>query len=148
MNRLRPILLAEDNANDLELTLAALAENGLANEIVVVRDGADALDFLHRRGRHSNRPKGIPALVLLDLKMPKVDGIEVLRHIKQDDELRRVPVVMLTSSREEQDVVRSYELGVNAYVVKPVAFGQFMGAVRQLGAFWGVANEPPPLATP
>lgn len=144
---LKRILLAEDNANDLELTLAALAENRLANGVIVVRDGAEALDYLYRRGAYANRSDGNPVLVLLDLKMPKVDGIEVLRHIKKDDELRRIPVVMLTSSREEQDLLRSYELGVNAYVVKPVAFIEFMDAVRQLGGFWGVVNEPPPVTT-
>jgi CheY-like chemotaxis protein len=147
MTELKRILLAEDNSNDLELTLAALAENRLANGVIVVRDGAEALDYLHRRGAYANRSDGNPVLVLLDLKMPKVDGIEVLRHIKQDDELRRIPVVMLTSSREEQDLLRSYELGVNAYVVKPVAFVEFMDAVRQLGGFWGVVNEPPPVTT-
>jgi CheY-like chemotaxis protein len=147
MTELKRILLAEDNANDLELTLAALAENRLANGVIVVRDGAEALDYLYRRGAYANRADGNPVLVLLDLKMPKVDGIEVLRHIKKDDELRRIPVVMLTSSREEQDLLSSYELGVNAYVVKPVAFVEFMDAVRQLGGFWGVVNEPPPVTT-
>jgi CheY-like chemotaxis protein len=146
MMELKRILLAEDSSNDLELTLAALAENRLANGVIVVRDGAEALDYLYRRGVHTSRPVGNPALVLLDLKMPKVDGIEVLKQIKQDEELRRIPVVMLTSSREEQDLLRSYDLGVNAYVVKPVAFSEFMAAVRQLGGFWGVVNEPPPVA--
>ena len=144
MTELKRILLAEDNANDLELTLEALAENRLANEVVVVRDGAEALDYLYRRGRFAGRPAGAPALVLLDLKMPKVDGLEVLRQIKSDAELRLTPVVMLTSSREEQDLIRSYELGVNAYVVKPVDFAEFMTAVRQLGGFWAVVNEAPP----
>ena len=144
MTELKRILLAEDNANDLELTLAALAENRLANEVVVVRDGAEALDYLYRRGAYARRPCGNPAVVLLDLKMPKVDGLEVLRQIKDDDHLRTVPVVMLTSSREEQDLIQSYEYGVNAYVVKPVAFTEFMDAVRQLGGFWGIVNEAPP----
>jgi len=140
---LKRILLAEDNANDLELTMAALAENHVANEVVAVRDGAEAIDYLEKRGAFAGRHGGNPALVLLDLKMPKVDGLEVLRHIKSDARLRMIPVVMLTSSREEQDLVRSYELGVNAYVVKPVDFGEFMGAVRQLGGFWAVLNEVP-----
>lgn len=146
MTELKRILLAEDNANDLELTLAALDEHRLANEVVTVRDGAQALDYLYRRGAYVNRANGNPALVLLDLKMPKVDGLEVLRQIKSDPHLKTIPVVMLTSSREEQDLIRSYEYGVNAYVVKPVDFGEFMGAVRQLGGFWGIVNEVPPVA--
>lgn len=145
MTELKRILLAEDNANDLELTLAALDEHRLANEVVTVRDGAQALDYLYRRGAYVNRANGNPALVLLDLKMPKVDGLEVLRQIKSDPHLKTIPVVMLTSSREEQDLIRSYEYGVNAYVVKPVDFGEFMGAVRQLGGFWGIVNEVPPV---
>jgi CheY-like chemotaxis protein len=144
MKELGRILLAEDSAADVELTLAALAEHNLANEVVVVRDGAEALDYLLRRGAHANRTTGLPAVVLLDLKMPKVDGLEVLRALKGDAELRHVPVVMLTSSREEQDLVESYRLGVNAYVVKPVDFAQFQEAVKQLGMFWAVINEPPP----
>ena len=140
---LRRILLAEDNANDLELTLAALNAHRVANEVVVVRDGAEALDYLYCRGAFAGRAGGAPALVLLDLKMPKVDVLEVLRQIKVDPQLRLTPVVMLTSSREEVDLLRSYELGVNAYVVKPVAFDEFMNAVRQLGAFWAVLNEVP-----
>jgi CheY-like chemotaxis protein len=144
MADVKRILLAEDNANDLELTLAALEENRLANEVVAVRDGADAIDYLEQRGQFAGRTGGNPALVVLDLKMPKVDGLEVLTHIKADPRLHAIPVVMLTSSREEQDLIRSYELGVNAYVVKPVEFGAFMDAVRQLGAFWAVINEAPP----
>lgn len=140
------ILLAEDNANDLELTLAALQQNRLANEVVIVRDGAEALDYLFRRGQYADRAGGAPVLLLLDLKMPKVDGLEVLKQIKSDPLLRAMPVVMLTSSREESDIVRSYDLGVNAYVVKPVDFTEFMDAVRQLGAFWAVINECPPAA--
>ena len=143
---LRTILLAEDNANDLELTLAALEQNRVANEIVIVRDGAEALDYLYKRGVYADRAGGLPVLLLLDLKMPKVDGLEVLRQVKADPQLRLIPVVMLTSSREESDLVRSYDLGVNAYVVKPVDFGEFMDAVRQLGAFWAVINETPPAA--
>jgi CheY-like chemotaxis protein len=138
------ILLAEDNANDVELTLAALRGNHVANEVVVVRDGAEALDYLFRRQRFADRPADNPGLILLDLKMPKVDGIEVLRQVKSDPGLKTIPVVMLTSSREEQDVVRTYNLGVNAYVVKPVVFGDFMEAVRVLGQFWVVVNIPPP----
>lgn len=142
---LRRILLAEDSRNDVELTLAALEANRLANQVDVVRDGAEALDYLYCRGPHAGRAAGNPALVLLDLKMPKVNGLEVLRHIKGDVALQTVPVVMLTSSREEGDLLSSYQLGVNAYVVKPVDFNDFMAAVRQLGAFWAVVNEAPPV---
>jgi CheY-like chemotaxis protein len=141
---LKRILIAEDNPNDLELTLAALAENHLANEIVTVRDGAEALDYLYARGAFANRPAGAPAVVLLDLKMPKVDGLEVLKQIKGDPRLHTTPVVMLTSSAEEADLVRSYELGVNAYVVKPVDFAEFMSAIKHLGGFWAVINSAPP----
>ena len=144
MSDVRQILLAEDNPNDVELTLAALRENNLANEVVVVRDGAEALDYLYARNAFASRPGGNPALILLDLKMPKVDGIEVLRQLKSDPITRAIPIVVLTSSREEQDLVRSYEYGVNAYVVKPVDFQEFVGAVRVLGGFWAVLNEPPP----
>jgi CheY-like chemotaxis protein len=146
VTELRRILLAEDSPQDIELTLAALAEYRLANQIDVVRDGADALDYLYRRGAYANRTGGHPAVVLLDLKMPKVNGLEVLRAIKSDPAMHSIPVVMLTSSREEGDLIRSYQLGVNAYVVKPVEFGEFMQAVRQLGAFWAVVNEAPPMA--
>jgi CheY-like chemotaxis protein len=141
---LKQILLAEDNANDVELTLNALRGNHIVNEIAVVRDGVEALDYLYKRNKFAQRVGANPALVLLDLKMPKVDGIEVLRQIKSDSALKSIPVVMLTSSREEQDLVRSYELGVNAYVVKPVAFHEFIDAVKLLGGFWAVINEPPP----
>ena len=144
MNELKTILLAEDSPNDVELTLAALAEHRLANDVVVVNDGAEALEYLFRRGQFTDRPAGHPGVVLLDLKMPKVDGLEVLRRMKADKNLRSIPVVMLTSSREESDVVQSYELGVNAYVVKPVAFEEFIGAVKTVGLFWAVLNEPPP----
>ena len=140
---LKRILLAEDNANDLELTLAALQTYRVVNEVEVVRDGAEALDYLYHRGRFAGRTGGPPALVVLDLKMPKVDGLEVLRQIKKDPQLRLIPVVMLTSSRQEVDLLRSYELGVNAYVVKPMEFSEFMDAVKQLGAFWAVLNETP-----
>jgi CheY-like chemotaxis protein len=141
---LRKILLAEDSENDIELTLAALDGHRVANEVVVVRDGVEALDYLHRRGAYQGRTPENPALILLDLKMPKVDGIQVLREVKRDPNLRTIPVVMLTSSREEQDVVNSYDLGVNAYVVKPVEFKDFMEAVKVLGQFWAVVNELPP----
>ena len=144
MPELKRILLVEDNPNDIELTLAAFAENHLANEVVVVRDGAEALDYLHRRGIFKMRAEGNPAVVLLDLKLPKVDGLEVLRQLKDDPTLRTVPVVMLTSSREEQDLLRSYQLGVNAYVVKPVDFQDFVLALQKLGLFWAVVNLPPP----
>src|SRR4051812_42888506 len=143
---LKRILLAEDNANDVELTMTALHENKVLNEITVVRDGAEALDYLFKRGPYAERAGGNPALVLLDLKMPKVDGIEVLRQIKREPGLRSIPVVVLTSSREEQDLVRPYDLGVNAYVVKPVDFHEFVEAVKLLGGFWAVVNEPPPVA--
>ena len=144
MSNLKRILLAEDSEADVELTLEALGQNRLANEVVVVRDGAAALDYLYRRGEHATRPEGNPAVVLLDLKMPKVDGLQVLKQVKADEILRHVPIVMLTSSREEQDLIESYRLGANGYVVKPVDFGRFVDAVKQLGMFWAVVNEPPP----
>jgi CheY-like chemotaxis protein len=144
MTDVRKIVIAEDNANDAELTLAALRENRLSNELVLVHDGAEALDYLYCRSRYAGRREGNPALVVLDLKMPKVDGIEVLRQVKSDPALKQIPVVILTSSREESDLVRSYELGVNAYVVKPVVFNEFIDAVKLLGGFWAVVNEPPP----
>src|ERR1041385_4968314 len=144
MNSLRPILLVEDNLRDIELTLAALNRHHVANEIVVARHGVEALDYLYRRGPFQNRAPGLPVVVFLDLKMPKVDGLEVLRQMKADPDLKKIPVVMVTSSREEQDLVKSYQLGVNAYVVKPVDFHQFVGSVKQLGFFWALLNEPPP----
>jgi CheY-like chemotaxis protein len=140
------IVLAEDNANDVELTMTALRENHVVNEIVIVRDGAEALDYLYKRNKFVDRAGHNPALLLLDLKMPKVDGIEVLRQVKSDVALRTIPVVVLTSSREEQDLVRTYDLGVNAYVVKPVDFHEFIEAVKLLGGFWAVVNETPPAA--
>jgi CheY-like chemotaxis protein len=148
MAEIRTLLIAEDNANDAELTVAALRENHLANDIVVKRDGAQALDYLYRRNEYTARGGGHPAVLLLDLKMPKVDGLEVLQQIKADPAMRNIPVVMLTSSREEQDLVRSYNLGVNAYVVKPVEFHAFVEAVKTLGGFWAVINEPPPATEP
>ncbi len=144
MADLRPILLVEDNPRDLELTLAALARCQLANEIVIARDGVEALDYVYARGEHAQREAGDPAVILLDLKLPKVDGLEVLAKVKGDPTRRQIPVVMLTSSREERDLVRSYELGVNAFVVKPVDFGAFFDAIQELGMFWAILNEPPP----
>jgi CheY-like chemotaxis protein len=144
MADLKRILLAEDNANDAELTLAALGEQGMAAGVVVVRDGTEALDYLFRRGAWSARGPEEPCVLVLDIKMPKIGGLEVLRAIKSDETLKTLPVVMLTSSREKGDLLRSYQLGVNAYVVKPVDFGQFSAAVRQLGLFWAEVNEPPP----
>jgi DNA-binding response OmpR family regulator len=144
MAELNRILLVEDDPNDVELTLSGLAEYNLANEVVVASDGEEALDYLFRRGRFANRPGGNPAVVLLDLKLPKVGGLEVLRSMKGDENLKLVPVVILTSSREERDMVDGYKLGTNAYVVKPVDFHQFVDAIRHIGAFWAVVNEPPP----
>jgi CheY-like chemotaxis protein len=143
MTELRTILLAEDNPNDVELTLAALGENRVANEIVVARDGVEALDYLYHRGAYAARSGGHPGLVLLDLKMPRIDGLEVLRTIKTDPQLRAIPVVVLTSSRQEQDLLASYDLGVNAYVVKPVDFHEFVDAVKMLGGFWAIVQPPP-----
>ncbi len=140
----KSILLVEDSPRDTEMTLNALAQHNLANEVIAVRDGAEALDYLFRRGEFAGRPAGLPAVVLLDLKLPKVDGLEVLRQIKNDPQLRIIPVVVMTSSREESDLVTSYQLGVNAYIVKPVQFQEFVEAVKVIGAFWAVINEPPP----
>ena len=141
---LKPILLVEDDKRDLELTLIALERSQLANEVVILRDGAQALDYLKREGDYAGRSEGKPAVILLDLKLPKVTGLEVLEAVRGDPALRSVPVVMLTSSQEESDVLKSYELGVNAYVVKPVAFERFVSAIAELGVFWAVLNEPPP----
>ncbi len=141
---LKPILLVEDNPKDLELTLLALEKSNLANEVVTVRDGVEALDYLFRRGPHAARTAGNPAVILLDLKLPKVDGLQVLEQVRADPALRPVPVVMLTTSREEPDLARSYALGANAYVVKPVGFKAFIDAIQDLGVFWAVLNEPPP----
>ena len=138
------ILLVEDSPNDIELTLSALARHKLANEVVVVRDGEEALDYLYQRGAFKLRAGGNPVVVLLDIKLPKVDGLEVLKQVRQDDKLQHTPIVMLTSSREEQDIVHSYDLGVNAYVVKPVDFHEFVTAICELGLFWAVINQPPP----
>ena len=144
MNTLKSILLVEDNPHDAEMTLSALSEHHLSNEVVLARDGEEALDYLYSRGKFAERAAGNPIVILLDLKMPKVDGLEVLRIIKADAALKAIPVVMLTSSREEPDLVRSYALGVNAYVVKPVGFQQFLDAVKRLAVFWTMHNEPPP----
>ena len=144
MNKLGRILMVEDDPKDVELTLTALEEYNLANEVVVTRDGEEALDYLHCRGEYKTRSSGNPAVMLLDLKLPKVDGLEVLQQIKSDGELRMIPVVVLTSSKEEKDMVASYKLGVNAYVVKPVDFHEFVNAIRELGVFWAIINEPPP----
>ncbi len=141
----KQILLAEDDPNDVELTLTALAEYNLANEVFVVRDGVEALDYLYRRGQFAGRPKGRPLVILLDLKMPRVDGLEVLRQVKGDPALKIIPIVVLTSSHQDQDIIASYNLGVNAYVVKPVVFDAFMAAVKQLGLFWVLTNQVPPL---
>ncbi|WPB56088.1 response regulator [Xylophilus sp. GOD-11R] len=141
---IKPILLVEDDPRDLELTLLALERSQLANEVVVLRDGAQALDYLRREGEYTGRDEGSPAVILLDLKLPKVNGLEVLEAVRASATLRAIPVVMLTSSQEESDLVRSYELGVNAYVVKPVEFKQFVSAIADLGIFWAVLNEPPP----
>src|ERR1700756_5535930 len=144
MSTLGRILLVEDDPKDVELTLTALEEYHLANEVVVARDGEEALDYLYRRGSFATRSNDNPAVLLLDLKLPKVDGLEVLQQIKSDENLKIIPVVVLTSSHEEKDMVASYRLGVNAYVVKPVHFHEFVNAIKELGIFWAVINEPPP----
>ena len=140
------ILLVEDNPDDVELTLHAFRKHNLANRVHIVRDGAEALDFLFRTGAYKDRHiEDSPNVVLLDLKLPKVDGLEVLRRMKGDPRTRMIPVVVLTSSREDRDITESYQLGVNSYIVKPVNFEQFTEAVRQLGLYWLLMNEPPPL---
>jgi len=144
MNKLGRILLVEDDPKDVELTLTALEEYNLANEVIVARDGEEALEYLYSRGKFKTRSSGNPAVVLLDLKLPKVDGLEVLKQIKSEEKLRMMPVVVLTSSKEEKDMVASYKLGVSAYVVKPVDFHEFVNAIKELGVFWAVINEPPP----
>lgn len=143
MSSLKPILMAEDSNNDAELTLSAFQEHNIANDVIVVRDGEEAMEYLNREGQFEGRNPGNPALVLLDLKMPKMDGLDTLAAIKADERLKTIPVVMLTSSREEVDLIRSYQLGVNAYVAKPVEFGSFMTAVKEIGAFWALLNETP-----
>ena len=145
MPAIKRILLVEDSKHDVELTLVALEECHLANHVDVANDGAEALDYLYRRGTFAGRATETPVVVLLDLKMPKVDGMEVLRQMKSDPVLKQIPVVMLTSSREERDLVETYHLGANAYVVKPVDFQQFIESIKQLGCFWAIVNEPPPM---
>jgi two-component system, response regulator len=140
---LRTILLAEDNPADAEMAIDALREAKLANPVVHVEDGVEAMEYLTCTGAHAGRAKGDPAVVLLDIKMPRLDGLEVLKRMRSDDHLKRVPVVILSSSREESDLVRSWDLGVNAYVVKPVDVHQFFTAVQTVGRFWAVLNEPP-----
>jgi CheY-like chemotaxis protein len=144
MDKLGRILMVEDDPKDVELSLTALEEYNLANEVVVVGDGEQALDYLYCRGEFQSRSGENPAVMLLDLKLPKVDGLEVLKQIKADEKLKLIPVVVLTSSKEEKDMVTSYKLGVNAYVVKPVDFHDFVNAIKELGAFWAIINEPPP----
>jgi CheY-like chemotaxis protein len=144
MKTLGRILIVEDDPRDVELTLAALSDYNLANEVVVTRDGSKALDYLYCRGEFDGRTDDNPAVMLLDLKLPKVDGLEVLQQVKSDNDLKMIPVVVLTSSHEESDMMRSYQLGVNAYVVKPVDFHEFINAVKELGVFWAIVNEPPP----
>jgi CheY-like chemotaxis protein len=137
-------LMVEDDPNDVELTMTALEGYNLANEVIVTRDGEEALDYLYRRGKYTTRSSDHPAVILLDLKLPKIDGLEVLRQVKSDDNLKIIPVVVLTSSREEKDLVSSYKLGVNAYVVKPVDFHEFVNAIKELGVFWAIINAAPP----
>jgi len=144
MRNLKRILIAEDDQRDAELTLAALEDVNIANDIDVVRDGEEALDYLFKRAQYKDRENGNPVVVLLDLKMPKIDGLEVLKQIKESDDLCHIPVVVLTSSKMESDLIASYDLGVNAYVVKPIEFEDFVRAVRELGSFWAILNEPPP----
>ena len=142
--KLGRILIVEDDPRDVELTMTALEDYKLANEVVIARDGREALDYLYCQGQHASRPSENPAVIMLDLKLPKVDGLEVLKQIKSDAQLKMIPVVVLTSSREEKDMVASYKLGVNAYVVKPVDFHEFVNAIKELGVFWAIINEPPP----
>jgi CheY-like chemotaxis protein len=144
MEKLGRILMVEDDPKDVELSMTALEDYNIANEVVVARDGEEALDYLFARGKFQGRAGDNPAVILLDLKLPKVDGLEVLKEIKADAKLRLIPVVVLTSSREEKDLVTSYKLGVNAYVVKPVDFHEFVNAIKELGVFWALINQPPP----
>ena len=144
MIELKTILLAEDNPQDVELTIEALTEHKIANNVVAARDGVEAMEYLNYEGQFKNRKKGNPAVLLLDIKMPRMDGIEVLQEIRKNEKLKNLPVVMLTSSREEPDLIKCYELGVNAYVVKPVVFKDFLEAVKHIGIFWAILNEQPP----
>ncbi|MFA9372354.1 MAG: response regulator [Labilibaculum antarcticum] len=141
---IKRILIVDDSPKDVELTIAALSENNLANEIIVAEDGVEALDYLYKRGKFLNEP-GYPAVILLDIKMPKMDGTEVLKHIRNDPDFKLIPVIMVTSSHEEKDLVESYKLGANSYVVKPVDFTQFMEAIKILGQYWAIVNQPPPI---
>ncbi len=144
MKTIKRILLVEDDPKDIELTLTALGEHNLANEIMVARDGVEALDYLNRRGEYALRPEGNPVVILLDIKMPRLDGLQVLRQLKADKQLGLIPVVILTSSRESRDLEECYKLGVNSYIVKPVRFAEFMEAVKGIGVYWALINEPPP----
>ena len=144
MSKLGRILLVEDDPRDVELTMTALEEYNLVNEVILARDGQEALDYLYARGQFTGRDQGRPAVMLLDLKLPKINGLEVLQQVRSDPQLKLLPVVVLTSSHEEKDLIRSYELGVNAYVVKPVDFHAFVNAIKELGVFWAVINQPPP----
>lgn len=144
METIKRILLVEDDPKDIELTLDALGEHNLANTIVVARDGVEALDYLYRRDAFAQRPQGNPVVILLDIKMPRLDGLQVLRHLKADEHLRFIPIVILTSSRESRDLEECYRLGANAYVVKPVRFTEFVEAIKQIGVFWALINEAPP----
>jgi len=148
LDETKVILLVEDNPDDEALTLRAFAKNNIGNRIVVVRDGAEALDWLFRRGQYSERHDPEPQIVLLDLKLPKVDGLEVLRQMRDDPRTKLMPVVILTSSKEESDVLRGYELRANSYIRKPVDFARFVEAVREIGMYWLVLNEPPPVLVP
>ncbi len=143
MSAIRTILLAEDSAADAEMAIDALRDANLANPIVHVEDGVETMDYLLRRGTWADRPEGLPAVLLLDIKMPRMDGLEVLRQVRSHEQLKKMPVVILSSSREESDLARSWDLGVNAYVVKPVDVDQFFQAVKLLGTFWAVINEAP-----
>ena len=144
MEELKKILYAEDNPKDVELTIEALTDHNLANSIIVVRDGVEVMDYLQCKGKYKDRKPGNPAVLMLDIKMPRMDGLEVLRAVRSDAKLKMLPVVILSSSREEQDIIRSYELGVNAYVVKPVDFKDFIEAIKHIGVFWALINEVPP----
>lgn len=144
MNKLKTILLAEDNPQDLELTIEALTDHKIANEVIAVSDGVEAMEYLNCEGKYKNRKTGNPAVLMLDIKMPRMDGIEVLEKIRKNEKLKNLPVVMLTSSREEPDLLKCYNLGVNAYVVKPVDFKDFIDAVKHIGIFWAIINEQPP----
>ena len=141
---IKRILIVDDSPKDVELAIAALSENNMANEIIVAEDGEEALDYLYKRGKFIDE-HGFPAVILLDIKMPKMNGIEVLRHIRNDSKFKFIPVIMVTSSREEKDLVESYKLGANSYVVKPVDFNQFMEAIKILGQYWAIVNQPPPI---